>query len=500
MTLLLTRKLRSRCVLAATIALLSVSSEETGLAQGQPPGLTPQAPAAGAQPQTPPAQPAMPRIVVTAGRSTVLSTEFNVTRIAITNPAVAEATVVAPREILIDGKAAGTISLIVWGDSRRTQYDLVVEQPVAAMQQQLQALFPGENIQVSTNEDATVLSGIVSSTGVMLRAAEIAAAAAPKRKIINMLQVPGGSESQQVLLQVRFAEVNRRALRELGVSLFTSGNGLWDTWGRTTTQQFPAPAFTNMQSTKVDGEVVAQSGELTFSDFLNIFFLNAKYDFGAVIRALQSSGQFQSLAEPNLIAYNGQEASFLAGGEFPVPVVQGATGTVTIEFKEFGIRLTFTPTIAGDMIRLKVMPEVSTLDFANGVTLGGFRIPALTTRRAQTDVELRDGQSFAIAGLLDNQAQDDTSGIPLLSKLPIVGHLFRSKAERSQQTELMVLITPRLVRPLNPDEVPPLPTRFKSFVPQGGVGTGMDGAGLVDAPAAENGNGARQTQPVKGQK
>ena len=494
----LTQTLRSRCVLAATIALLTVSSQETGRAQ-QPAAPAPQTPT-GAQPPTAPAQPSMPRIAVTAGRSTVLSTDFNVTRIALTNPAVAEATVVAPREILIDGKAPGTISLIVWGDARRTQYDIVVEQPVAALQQQLQVLFPGENIQVSTNEDATVLSGTVSNTGVMLRAGEIATAAATKRKVINLLQVPGGSESQQVLLQVRFAEVNRRALRELGVSLFTSGNGLFDTWGRTSTQQFPAPAFTNLESTKVDGEIVEQSGELTFSDFLNVFFLNAKYDFGAVVRALQASGHFQSLAEPNLIAYNGQEASFLAGGEFPVPVVQGATGTVTIQFKEFGVRLTFTPTIAGDMIRLKVTPEVSTLDFANGVTLGGFRIPALTTRRAQTDVELRDGQSFAIAGLLDNQSQDDTSGIPLLSKLPIVGYLFRSKAERSQQTELMVLITPRLVRPLNPDEVPPLPTRFKSFVPEGGVGKGMDGPGLVDAPAAETDNGARQAPPVKGQK
>jgi pilus assembly protein CpaC len=485
MKLLFTQRLRSRCVLAATIALLSVSSEEPGLAQGQPAGQTPQTPTSAAQPQTPPAQPSMPRIAVTAGRSTVLSTEFNVTRIAITNPGVAEATVVAPREILIDGKAAGTISLIVWGDSRRTQYDIVVEQPVAALQQQLQALFPGENIQVSTNEDATVLSGTVSSTGVMLRAGEIATAAATKRKVINLLQVPGGSESQQVLLQVRFAEVNRNALQELGVNLFSNRP---EATGRITTGQFSAPGFDD------------DKGGLVFSDFLNLFFFNRKEGLGAAIKALEQKGLFQSLAEPNLIAYNGQEASFLAGGEFPVPVVQGATGTVTVQFKEFGVRLTFTPTIAGDMIRLKVAPEVSTLDFANGVTLGGFRIPALTTRRAQTDVELRDGQSFAIAGLLDNQAQDDTSGIPLLSKLPIVGYLFKSKAERTRQTELMVLITPRLVRPLNPDEVPPLPTRFKSFVPQGGVGQGMDGPGLVDAPAAENGNGARQAPPVKGQK
>ena len=160
--------------------------------------------------------------------------------------------------------------------------DLVVEQPVAALQQQLQALFPGERIEVSTNEDATVLSGHVSSTSVMLRAAEIAKAAGTKRSVINMLQVPGGSESQQVLLQVRFAEVNRRALRELGVSLFTSGTGLWNSWGRTTTGQFPAPAFSDMKSTKVDGELTEQSGSLTFSDFLNVFFLNAKYSFGAV--------------------------------------------------------------------------------------------------------------------------------------------------------------------------------------------------------------------------
>jgi pilus assembly protein CpaC len=480
-----------RYVVAGAIAALTLTSGVNGQAQDKPAGPAAPQPAA-AQPQ-----PAMPRLIVTAGRSTVLTTDFNVNRIALTNPAVADATVVAPREILIDGKAPGTISLIVWGESRRMQYDLVVEQPVAALQQQLQALFPGERIEVSTNEDATVLSGHVSSTSVMLRAAEIAKAAGTKRSVINMLQVPGGSESQQVLLQVRFAEVNRRALRELGVSLFTSGNGLWNTWGRTSTQQFPAPAFNDMKATKVDGELTEQSGELTFSDFLNIFFLNAKYDFGAVVRALQSSGHFQSLAEPNLIAYNGQEASFLAGGEFPVPVVQGATGTVTVQFKEFGVRLTFTPTIAGDMIRLKVTPEVSTLDFANGVTLSGFRIPALTTRRAQTDVELRDGQSFAIAGLLDNMSQDDTQAIPFLSRIPVIGYLFKSGAVRSAQTELMVLITPRLVRPLNPDEVPPLPTKFKGFVPEGGVGTGMQGPGLVDAPVADAGSDGRDRHAAK---
>src|SRR6185369_16309089 len=168
------------------------------------------------------------------------------------------------------------------------------------------------------------------------------------------------------------------------------------------------------------------------------FVFNTKYNVGGLLKALQQKGLLQSLAEPNLIAYNTKEASFLAGGEIPIPIVQGgANAAVSLQFKEFGIRLSFTPTIAGDMIRLKVMPEVSTLDFANGVSLGGFRVPALTTRRAQTDVELRDGQSFAIAGLMDNMSQDDEAAIPFLSKLPVIGYLFRSKAERSAQTELM---------------------------------------------------------------
>ena len=171
---------------------------------------------------------------------------------------------------------------------------------------------------------------------------------------------------------------------------------------------------------------------------------------------------------------------------------------MTIQFKEFGIRLNFKPTIAGDVIRLKVKPEVSTLDFANGITLSGFRIPALTTRRAETDVELRDGQSFAVAGLLDNLSQDDGAAIPILSKLPIIGSLFKSKSDRAEQTELMVLITPRLVRALDPDEVPPLPTRPKSFLPPGGtIGKGIDGAGMVDAPDADKPRDPSQPDATK---
>jgi pilus assembly protein CpaC len=252
---------------------------------------------------------------------------------------------------------------------------------------------------------------------------------------------------------------------ELGAALFTGGVGYKDVIARTTTQQFDAPGFDELTAQYVDGQLVSSTGQNTFSDFLNLFVFSNKYNVGVLIKALQQNGTLQSLAEPNLIAYNGQEASFLAGGELPVPLVQGSTGQVSVEFKEFGVRLAFTPTIAGDVIRLKVKPEVSALDFANGITIGGFRVPALITRRAETDVELRDGQSFAIAGLLNNVSQETRQSIPFLSRLPLIGRLFKSKAKTQDRTELMVLVTPHLVRPLNPDEVPPLPTMQDQFLP-----------------------------------
>ncbi len=451
-------------------------------------------PVAAAQQTPPPAQlqpvPAgFERVILTAGRSTVLPTDFDITRIAITNPAVADALVVQPREVLIDGKAAGTVSLIVWGLARREQYDVVVEPAVTTLQQKLQALFPGEDITATMNDEALILSGHASSTAVMLKAGEIAQASASKLKVINLLQLPGGPGSQQVMLQVRFAEVNRRAVEELGTSFFLGPNGENNYIARSTTQQFAAANF--------------QDTTTTFSDLLNLFVLNTKYNVSAMIKALRTRGYFQSLAEPNLIAYNGQQASFLAGGEFPVPVVQGGAGAgasnaVTIQWKEFGVRLTFTPTIAGDTIRLKVRPEVSSLDFNNGITLSGFRIPALITRYAETDVELRDGQSFAIAGLLHNTAQENASGIPILSSIPIIGALFKSKSDTKEQTELMVLITPQLVRPLDPDEVPALPVTPKRFLQAPGLGRTLEGSGtLVDAPAQPASGSAKPAPVIK---
>ena len=459
----MTSSVRLRLLLALALVASAVALGSSVAAQA------PAAPAQDAQ------LPQFPRLQVTTGKSMVLTTDFDITRIAITNPAIADATVVQPREVLIDGKAPGTISLIIWGGERRMQYDVIVEQPVNPLEQQLHLLFPGEDISVVTNADGIVLSGRVSSTQMMLRVAEVARATSAKANIINMLQVPGASESRQVMLQVRFAEVNRRAITELGASIFTGSAGVRNFIARGTTQQFPAPTF----------DINGNTGEtqLTFSDFLNLFLFNTRFDVGTVIRALKQSGYFQSLAEPNLIAYNGQEASFLAGGEFPIPFATGI-GTISIQFREFGVRLNFTPTIAGDLIRLHVRPEVSSLDFNNGILLQGFRIPALTVRRAETEVELRDGQSFAIAGLLNNTSQLDRAMVPVLGQLPIIGNFFKSKADRKEQTELLVLITPRLVQPLDPDEVPPLPTLPGRFLQPGDdIGNQLQGGGgTVDAP------------------
>ena len=256
-----------------------------------------------------------------------------------------------------------------------------------------------------------------------------------KENVVNMLKQQEGVASNQVMLKVRFAEVSRSAMQELGASFFS--NGYKSEWfGRVAPPGVPSPTF--------------DEGKLIFSDFLNLFVFNSKEGLGGVVRALENKGLFQSLAEPNLIATNGKEASFLAGGEYPYPVVQpGGSGaaSVTIMFKEFGVRLNFTPTVlGGDLIHLKVKPEVSALDFANAIELEGFRIPALSTRRTETEIELRDGQTFAIAGLMNNTLTQSMGKIPGLGDIPILGYLFNSRQYQKNQTELVVMITPSIIR------------------------------------------------------
>ena len=315
----------------------------------------------------------------------------------------------------------------------------------------MRQLFPGEPISIASNGTDVVVSGVVSSEYVVDKAAAVAVGYVESAdNVVNLLRQPEGAATTQIMLRVRFAEVSRTAVQELGVTFFTDIFGK-DNWvGRVGTQQFAAPFFDTVSP---NFETLSQNGDynggLRFSDYLNIFAFNAQEHLGVVIKAAEQRGLFQSLAEPNLIAQNGTEASFLAGGEFPYPVVQGtgAQGSVTIQFKEFGLRLRFTPTVVGgDRIRLNIEPEVSALDFRNAVTLDGFRIPALTTRRTRTEVELRDGQTFSVAGLLDNTATESVHKIPGLGDIPILGRLFRSRAYQKNRTELVVMVTPYIVR------------------------------------------------------
>jgi pilus assembly protein CpaC len=299
---------------------------------------------------------------------------------------------------------------------------------------QLKQLFPGEPIVAVGSGKDVVLSGTVSAAYVIEKAANVAGGYVEKKEnVVNLLKQQEGVASNQVMLRVRFAEVSRSAVQELGASYFLNKTN-WA--GRVAPPGVPAPDFD-------------KQGGLVFSDFLNLFVFNGKSGLGAAVQALQTKGLFQSLAEPNLVAIDGKEASFLAGGEFPIPIVQSGSGSnsVTIMFKEFGVRLSFTPTVlGGDLVRIKVKPEVSSLDFANAIVLDGFRIPALTTRRTETEVELRDGQTFAIAGLLNNTLTTSLSKIPGIGDIPILGKLFQSKAHQKNLTELVVMITPVIMK------------------------------------------------------
>jgi len=412
-------------------------------------------------------------VTLLVGRSVVVDVATPITRVSLTSADVADALVTSSTQLLVHGKLPGSISMFVWNHEGTIQrYEITVQRDLERLRTDVKHLFPGEPIEVQGNGKFVVLSGKVSSKDVMEKAANLAFGFVDKKEeVLTLLQVDPNTRIDQVLLRVRFAEVSRAAMTDLGLSLFTSPTGINNTIGRVTTQQFPAPGFSDLQWTKVDSkfgsDVTSAEGKFAFSDFLNFFLLSEKYDLGLAIRALQSRGLFQSLAEPNLVAQSGKEASFLAGGEFPVPIAQGS-GTnmaITVQFKEFGIRLNFTPVVNGDRVQLKVRPEVSTLDFGNAVTLNGFRIPALSTRRTETELELMDGQTFAIAGLMNNTMNSTLQKIPGIGDIPILGLLFKSKAAQKNQTELVVMITPQILRGNSPGVTNQLPRLPETFLP-----------------------------------
>jgi pilus assembly protein CpaC len=406
------------------------------------------------------------------GRSTVVNVGAPIARVSLTTADIADAIVTSPSELLINGKLPGTISMFVWDRAGAIKkYEVVVQRDLARLSEQVEQLFPGEKIEVRSNGKDIVLSGTVRDKAVIEKAINLAAGYVDKKdEVVNLLTLQAGAPSNQVLLKVRFAEVSRTALTELGASLFTSPTGVKNTIGRVTTGQFPSVGYDSIQYSKANGDfgsaVTDAQGKFTFSDFLNLFFFNEKYDLGATIKALQTRGLFQSLAEPNLVAESGKEASFLAGGEIPIPIAQPNSGgvAITIQFKEFGIRLTFTPTVNGDRVHLKVRPEVSSLDFANAIVLQGFRIPALTTRRTETELELQNGQTFAIAGLINNSMNKTLQKIPGIGDIPILGLLFQSQAAQKDRTELVVMITPQILPNNSPGVTPNLPRPIEPYL------------------------------------
>jgi pilus assembly protein CpaC len=438
-------------IIVILVAAPSAQQQQAAFTSGAPGGIT-----AGPAAEAPDAT----AIDLLVGRSTILNVGSTIARVSLTVPDVADAMVTTPQQLLIHGKTPGTISLFVWDKAGGIKtYEVNVRRDLSQLVEQVKQLFPGEPITVAGSGKDVVLSGTVSTKYVVDKAADVAAGYVEKKdNVVNLLKQAEGVTSNQVMLRVRFAEVSRSALQELGASFFTGPGGFHDYVAQSSTQQFPSIHYDELDRSSLQGPdkwgggrdtVDATGGKFSFGDLLNLTIFNNRYNIGTLIKALQEKGLFQSLAEPNLIASNGKEASFLAGGEYPYPVVQpgGNGNAVSITFKEFGVRLNFTPTVlSGDMISLKVRPEVSALDFSNAITLEGFRIPALSTRRTETEVELQDGQTFAIAGLLNNTVTDTMRKIPGIGDIPILGWLFKSKALQKNQTELVVMITPTIIR------------------------------------------------------
>lgn len=370
-------------------------------------------------------------ITLALGTSGLIDYPGELTRVSVADPAVAEAVVLSPQEVLLNGIGLGSTSLFLWDSAgSRRLYSVEVTADVGALQRYLDLLFPDEEIEVSAQGNTVMVSGRVSDAFVARRAIELAQGTGAV--ILDNIETPA---PKQILLEVRFAEVSRNALETLGNNLLR---------------------VVNPQDLTVGGRWEAG----TDSDgILDLSLIGNGAELSVLIQALKSTGDFKSLAEPNLLALDGEEASFLAGGEFPFPSIQGgsANNAVTVEWREFGVRLTFTPRVTNiGNIRLSIAPEVSALDFAGGLSMGGFQIPSILTRKAETEVELREGEHLAIAGLIDNTIQENVDKLPFLGSIPILGVLFRSRELRQDRSELLVIVTPRVVQPS--DRPIPVPT------------------------------------------
>jgi len=385
-----------------------------------------------------------------ANQSFLLDTDLDIRRVSIGKSEIADVTVVTPKQLMVTGKAPGETTLIYWtaaGVPTSVDVNVWVENGV---RKGLQKVVPGEKFEMSGTPETMILTGSVSSETAQHRLVE--SAKAYTKNVVNLLSV---DRVEQVMLQVRVAEVDRNVVKELGFNFLTDGNQT----GRGGLS--PGNAFTPFFGDLRNQDVGKVGPNVTFSDAVNLFVAKPGMfpKFAAFIRALDDKGALKVLAEPNLVVSNGAEGKFLAGGEFPVVYNTGNTGSTSVVYKEFGVRLHFQPKIAANgEIHLKIAQEVSELDFANAVILSGFRIPALRSRKAESSLQLADGQTFALAGLIDNKISKQVSKVPLLGDIPVLGALFRSTRYQNNETELVILVTPRIVRPLEKGATAALPT------------------------------------------
>ncbi len=401
-------------------------------------------------------------LTITTGRGELVQFATDVTQVAASEPKIADVVVISPREVMINAKDAGKTTVVIWEGTSPVRYDVDVVADTtefdnfrSAMTQQL----PGSAIEVSGKGETIVLKGTARDSAQVKLAGALAQTRA--KTVVNLLTAPPDPEPRQIVLQVKFASIDRTALQELGFNLF-SRNGV--AVGEISTGQFQSPRFSQLQP--------SGSQSVNFADLLNMFVYRPDLNIGATIKALQQRDVLQILAEPNLITVEGKSASFLAGGSFPFPILTTtSTGgsvspVITVQFKPFGVKLDFTPTVTPNgSINLVVAPEVSSLDFANAVTLQGFLIPAISQRRAETEVILKDGESFAIAGLIDNRVIDVVSKFPGLGNIPVLGQFFTSRSLKKSNSELLVVITPHFVKPLSAEEKAKLPDFPETFLP-----------------------------------
>jgi pilus assembly protein CpaC len=381
------------------------------------------------------------RLVTSVNKSELIESDASIRRVSVGNPDMIEVVAVSNRELVVNAKASGETTLIVWTTAGRKPFDVVVMPlvgKVEGVRRQFEKEFDGQDVTLTFEDGSVFLRGTVKD---MTAAGRALAIASTLGKVVNLLHVEVPPSEYQVLLKVRFADVDRSATQQLGFNLISTGAG--NTPGSITTGQFAPPAVT----------AVGDKASFSFSNALNVFLYRPDLNLGATIQALEAKNLVQILAEPNLLTTSGTPANFLAGGEFPFPTLQGGgsgVGQITIQFREFGVRLKFLPTVTPrGTIHLAVTPEVSALDYSNSLQVQGYTIPGLSVRRMQTEIELEDGQSFVIGGLIDNRMTETIDKVPGLSKLPLLGKLFQSRSVQKNNSELLVLVTPELVRPID---------------------------------------------------